>query len=486
MKINKIQKIVSLVLVCLFTANLSVYAISDNELTDIQTSVEDYQKKQAEAWTNKSDMMTNRMDKLKEMLINSYEAFEDAEDQISAYEEDLKPIQEDIMTLKSQMKNIDMQLDNTQIKIGNINLLVKKRETDIENLMQKIERSDIEMEAQKEMVNHYLMLSYFEEQKYKSEDDYRNLLNLMLADSSSSEVLQKEVYLNVMEDARRQVFYKLVNAQNDFKENQEKYEKIRKNLTNLQALLEKEKDTLKEQLVSKEKLLDETEGKELEYQRLLDESKEQQDEAAFEIENLQDNLETMREKLKLVQNVIEIEEEKLEIQTGTGDYATDFIDFDETSTFFTWPVSPSGGITAYYQDEDYHKRFKVVHKAIDVRQRQGSPIFAPANGYVYKVKDNGMGYSYIILAHRDNTMSVYGHVTEFLVGEGDLVHTGDIIGLTGGMPGTKGAGWMTTGPHLHFEVYKDGEHVNPLDYLPLEDLPIEYIPVEYLKKIKLK
>lgn len=486
-KLDMKKRLIGVVIFVLFGAHLSAYAISEEELGTIQESVKVYQEKEAQTWPSQEDMIKNRVDKLKEMLIKSYESFEDAEKQINAYEEELKPIQESILTLKDQMKNIDLQLDQTQTKISNIELLIKKRETDIVDLMGKIEKSQIEMDEQKEMLQHYLTLSYFEEQKYNSEDDYRNLLNLLLADGASSEILQKEVYLNVMEDARRQVFFKLKEAQTEFQDNQAKYEKIRENLTNLKALSEKERENLKSQLLAKEDLLTQTEGQEKEYQRLLEESKLQQNESVFEIENLQNNLEIIRDKLQIFETNQIKTQTKIKVQpTGSGSYTENFIDLDESQSFFEWPVSPNGGITAYYQDEDYEKYFKVVHSAIDIRQRQGSPIFAPTNGYVYKVKDNGMGYSYLIIAHRDNVMSVYGHVSEFLVEEGELVHAGDMIGLTGGMPGTKGAGWMTTGPHLHFEVYKNGEHENPLDYLPLEELPIEYIPADYLKKIKLR
>lgn len=481
-----IKKRTNLILVAVLlnlSLSLSAYAVSGDNLTEIQKRVEDFQNT-AEQNQTKKEIVENRMTKIKDMLLKSYNSFQDAEKQINLYEKELEPIKQEITTLEEQISSIDYQLDKIQSKITNIKLLIEKRKIDIAELMEKIEQSQVEMEIQKKMVKHYLKLAYFEDQKYKTKDDDRNFVNFLLADARSSELLQKEVYINVMEDARRQVFYKLEEAKNKFKQDKSKYEKMRENLENLKALVEKEQDNLRIQQIAKEDLLEETKGKETEYQRLLEESKQQQAESVFEIQNLQNNLEIIRDKLKY----LEVEDTSVQPKNTTPReaYSVDFVDVGEMDTFLAWPVPPQGGVTAYFQDESYFARFKVIHNAIDIRQAQGSPVFAPANGYVYKVKDNGMGYSYIILAHRDGFMTVYGHISEMMITEGEIVHTGDLIGLSGGMPGTKGAGWMTTGPHLHFEVYKDGTHVDPLEYLPLDELPIEYIPAEYLKKIKLK
>ncbi len=134
-------------------------------------------------------------------------------------------------------------------------------------------------------------------------------------------------------------------------------------------------------------------------------------------------------------------------------------------TVLAWPVFPKKGISAGFRDPGYYKRFKMQHNAVDIPAPQGTPLTAAASGYVYKAKDNGLGYSYIIILHKNNIRTVYGHVSQIDVKEGQLVQEGELIGLSGGMPGTKGAGKMTTGPHLHFEVLENGVYKNPLDFL---------------------
>lgn len=133
---------------------------------------------------------------------------------------------------------------------------------------------------------------------------------------------------------------------------------------------------------------------------------------------------------------------------------------------FAWPVEPELGISAYFADKGYEKRFGMSHRAIDIPADQGTIVAAAADGTVAKISDNGMGFNSIILRHAGGYATLYGHVSEFLVSEGETVRRGDPIARSGGMPGTKGAGHMTTGAHLHLEFFKDGAHVDPMPLLP--------------------
>lgn len=135
-----------------------------------------------------------------------------------------------------------------------------------------------------------------------------------------------------------------------------------------------------------------------------------------------------------------------------------------------WPVSPDEGLSATYGDKDYFERFHLEHLAIDIPKKQGTTIVAPADGVVLSVSDKGMGFNSLTVRHKNGIVTLYGHVSRFLVSEGERVHIGDPIALTGAMPGTPGAGWLTTGPHLHFQVLVDGQPVDPLRFLP--DLPV--------------
>lgn len=99
------------------------------------------------------------------------------------------------------------------------------------------------------------------------------------------------------------------------------------------------------------------------------------------------------------------------------------------------------------------------HFGLDYSVKEGSPVFASANGYVifsdFTVDDGYM----VILAHRNNFITVYKHCSVLIKKMRDRVTQGEIIALSGN------SGRLSYGPHLHFEIWKEGSTVDPRQYL---------------------
>lgn len=133
---------------------------------------------------------------------------------------------------------------------------------------------------------------------------------------------------------------------------------------------------------------------------------------------------------------------------------------------FVWPVEPRYGVSSGFQDDEYKKRFGFEHQAIDIPIEQGSIITAAADGLITEVANRGLGFNTLIIAHNGGKATLYGHISVFLVREGQRVKAGDPVAISGGMPGTLGAGMLSTGPHLHFEVIDGGVAIDPLAVLP--------------------
>ena len=451
-------------------------------------------------WGGKLEFTKRRLQDIHEDLNKEMENFDQLDKEIKELEKKIDPTRQQVKSLEDEISLLNDQLSLAKKKILSIELQIADKEIFLRNLMIDEQKSEVELNKQKEIVLNYILLVYHEEQKFIDiNNESSSTVKLLLADNSISESLLGLEYSTVLEGAGRRVFYDLHDKKIALEEKQKQIEEEKADLNRLYVRLNQEKRLLNEGKLAKKDLLEKTQGQEEEYQRLLDESIQQQLESAIAIQNMKDNIDYIETKLELLDDSMqkvgtlnisetttptiqtEVKEIQSEIQNEFSPEPNVGIPQYQS---FIWPVSPEA-ITSYFHDPNYPKRWG-IHEAIDIRAKQFTEIRAPANGYVFQTKDNGMGYSYIILAHKNKLITVYGHVSEIKVKPGTVVKQGDVIGLTGGMPGTKGAGWQTTGPHLHFEVWHDGKQVDPLDWLPVMELPIEYIPDRYLTVINPK
>lgn len=99
------------------------------------------------------------------------------------------------------------------------------------------------------------------------------------------------------------------------------------------------------------------------------------------------------------------------------------------------------------------------HFAVDVVAKTGTPVKAVADGTVIFSEWTAETGYVIILKHAAGYVSVYKHNGSLLKKQGDLVKSGEVIASVGS------TGELTTGPHLHFELWSDGYAVNPLNYI---------------------
>lgn len=109
------------------------------------------------------------------------------------------------------------------------------------------------------------------------------------------------------------------------------------------------------------------------------------------------------------------------------------------------------------------------HKGIDFAAPSGTPVKSTAAGTVIYAESEFGGYgTNIEIEHSDGFVTKYAHLSEIKVKEGDLVTLGQVIGLSG----NTGA---STAPHLHYEVIKDGQFVDPKDYIAVQQAKDEHM-----------
>jgi murein DD-endopeptidase MepM/ murein hydrolase activator NlpD len=120
---------------------------------------------------------------------------------------------------------------------------------------------------------------------------------------------------------------------------------------------------------------------------------------------------------------------------------------------FRWPVS--GGISSRYGwRTDPFSGSRTFHNGLDIASWMGSPVRAAMEGRVSETGYSASFGNYILIAHHSGYASFYGHLSSIGVRSGQAVSLGQVIGAVGSTG-------YSTGPHLHFTVFKYGSTVNP-------------------------
>jgi len=117
----------------------------------------------------------------------------------------------------------------------------------------------------------------------------------------------------------------------------------------------------------------------------------------------------------------------------------------------------------------YHPIFKTLrqHTGVDITAPRGTPVYATADGVVLNRQTySGYGIS-VVIDHGYSYETLYAHLSKKTVRAGQRVKRGELIGYVG----TTG---ISIGPHLHYEVFKNGKHVNPVYYFYSDITPEEY------------
>jgi murein DD-endopeptidase MepM/ murein hydrolase activator NlpD len=130
-------------------------------------------------------------------------------------------------------------------------------------------------------------------------------------------------------------------------------------------------------------------------------------------------------------------------------------------------------VTSGFSKKRYHPVLKKsrAHNGVDLGAASGTPVRAVADGLVQFAGKAGGHGNHVKLAHDGPYETAYSHLSKILVRQGAHVHQGQIVGLVGKTG-------LATGPHLHYEFFVHGKHVDPMKVdLPLtEELRPEELP----------
>lgn len=352
------------------------------------------------------------------------------------YKKNIEATKKKALSLETELAILANKIAKTKIDIEATEVKIEKISLEIQNLELQIKEKEDKIKKNKAQLADILRLIY--------RNDQNNYLKILTTNKSFSEFFDQTQYVKELQSNLQIVLNQVKALKTDLETKKAEKETKKKEEEKSKNELVQLQNSLEEQMLNKELLLEETFASEKQFQNWLLQIKYEEEQINSEIYSLERAIRTKLE-----------ENDKAFLEGRSG------------NVVLSWPVDPSRGITAFFHDPDYPFRYIFEHPAIDIRATQGTPVAAAAPGYVARVKDGGLsGYSYVMIIHNGGISTVYGHLSKINVQEDTYVIRGQIIGLSGGMPGTPGAGRLTTGPHLHFEVRLDGIPVNPLNYLP--------------------
>lgn len=114
--------------------------------------------------------------------------------------------------------------------------------------------------------------------------------------------------------------------------------------------------------------------------------------------------------------------------------------------------------SGYGYRSDPFTKAKKFHYGMDFTAPRGTPVYATGNGKVVRADNRVSGYgNHIVIDHGFGYSSLYGHLYKYNVRAGQRVKRGDVIGFVGNTG-------RSSGPHLHYEVLKDDQRVNPMNF----------------------
>lgn len=123
-----------------------------------------------------------------------------------------------------------------------------------------------------------------------------------------------------------------------------------------------------------------------------------------------------------------------------------------------WPVKKGWMSSGFGKRTDPFNGKKSYHRGVDFAGKRGSDVVAVASGVVVRA-ESATGFGNLVeIRHADGFSTLYGHNKQNLVKVGDVVSKGDTVALLGSTG-------RSSGPHVHFEVHRDGRAVNPAKFV---------------------
>lgn len=372
---------------------------------------------------NSSDIQ-DEIDRLKEEADRIEQQQKEIENQIDENDAQTLSFAEEKMRIDNDLELARQEVENLEAQIHQYNLLVAEKQAEQDELTEKqntlMQKFRLRMRSLQERGN----ISYWQ---------------VLFHSASFEDMLMRKTMVEEIAASDQRMLGQI-------RENAEQVLLAKESLTEQKAMLEEKKV---EQAAAQEAL----EHKRAESDQAISELIASRQDLVEEQERIQDDMDALEKE-------IAAREEELNRQQQQNNYVPVV-----TEAGFLFPVSLNG-----YQCMTSPYGYRVhpisgvtrLHNGVDLAAVTGTPIFASKSGVVTTACigwGNGYG-NHVVINHGDGFSTLYAHQSALNVYEGQIVSQGDVIGYVGSTGNS-------TGPHLHFTVFKNGETINPMSCISL-------------------
>ena len=353
--------------------------------------------------------------------------------------------------LKEEKKALEKKLDNIQDFTDDVSKYVSTLDMQMTNLLDNIDANkedieDIKQEIQSVNEEYDNALSRQQEQydgmkahiKYMYENSDSNYLVYLMKSRTLAEFLSREEYVEKVTNYDKVLLNKYQQVLDEVTIARQKAEEKQREVTATKNSLKFEKEKL-------EQLSDEKTRQIKIYQGLVADNRQNVASYAAQIADQE----------KEVEAILREGRDKISQSEKSGDT----VQIMPTNGEYAWPLPVSGRITSTF---GYRKAptagASSYHKGVDIAVNTGTNVLACKEGKVVTAAYSSSAGNYVAIYHGGGIYSYYMHCSQLKTSVGKHVEKGQVIARSGSTG-------ISTGPHLHFAMYKSGNYVNPMYYV---------------------
>ncbi|MBP1918130.1 murein hydrolase activator EnvC family protein [Youngiibacter multivorans] len=350
--------------------------------------------------------------------------------------------------IKSEIRAKEAEINLTNKKITDLTAKIAETEAEIERKLAEIAETEAALAAKKEMLDARIRASYMN-------SSFGDVIFALVESESLLEFTDRLTMINRLVEKDNEIIEAVKLLMEELRLKQEELEETKRQFLASKEELESEKiklETEKKALEAEKKKYSEKLAalRDIEYSKNQALSRLSAEEKAIASEIgdiIEENAALEKEIQKLIRESSSSSNAPASNNNAAQAPSAEYIKpvSGRISSPYGWRIHPILGYSKF-------------HTGVDFAAASGTAVKAVKGGVVILAKYNSSYGNYIIIDHGNGVSSLYAHLKGFNTSLGSRVSQGQTIGFVGSTG-------MSTGPHLHFEIRVNGEHVNPANYI---------------------